>query len=214
MYDLHTHTLMSDGELLPTELIRRASVLGYTIIGITDHGDASNIDSLIRATQKVRSSAEAYGVRLLTGVEITHVPPVEIADLAAQAKAAGADIVIVHGETTVEPVAPGTNAAACICPDVDILAHPGLITPGDARKAAAHGIALEITARGGHNRTNGHIVQVARTAGCRLVVNSDGHGPGDLMTAADRIAIARGDGMTEEECSATLGTAGLAWLFE
>jgi len=96
MYDLHTHTLMSDGELLPTELIRRASVLGYTIIGITDHGDASNIDTLIRATQKVRSSAEAYGVRLLTGVEITHVPPVEIADLAAQAKAAGADIVIVH----------------------------------------------------------------------------------------------------------------------
>jgi len=214
MYDLHTHTIMSDGELLPTELIRRAQVLGYTVIGITDHADASNIDTLIAATEKVRRSAKAYGVRLLTGVEITHVPPAEIADLAVRAKAAGADIVLVHGETTVEPVAPGTNAAACTCPYVDILAHPGLITMEDAHQAAAHDIALEITARGGHNRTNGHIVQVARKAGCRLVVSSDGHAPGDLMTERDRTAVARGAGMTEEECRATLATAALAWLFE
>ncbi|MBT8508226.1 hypothetical protein AZH53_07390 [Methanomicrobiaceae archaeon CYW5] len=212
MYDLHTHTIMSDGELLPTELIRRAAVLGYTVVGITDHADASNIDSLIAATEKVRTSAAAYGVRLLNGVELTHIPPAEIADLAARAKAAGADIVIVHGETTVEPVAPGTNAAACTCPDVDVLAHPGLITPEDARQAAAHGIALEITARGGHNRTNGHIVQLARMTGCRLVVNSDGHAPGDLMTAADRMAIARGAGMTADECAAALDTAALAVL--
>jgi len=213
MYDLHTHTTMSDGELLPTELIRRAAVLGYTIVGITDHADASNIDTLVQTTGRVRSSARAYGVRLLAGVEITHVPPAEIAVLAARAKAAGADIVIVHGETTVEPVAPGTNAAACACPDVDILAHPGMITEEDARVAAANNIALEITARGGHNRTNGHIVQVARTTGCRLVVNSDGHAPGDLMTADDRTAVARGAGMTEEECRTALDIASLAWLF-
>ncbi|HDQ07587.1 MAG TPA: histidinol phosphate phosphatase domain-containing protein [Methanoculleus sp.] len=212
MYDLHTHTTMSDGELLPTELIRRAAVLGYTIIGITDHADASNIDTLVQTTEKVRASARSYGVRLLTGVEITHVPPDEIAVLAARAKAAGADIVIVHGETTVEPVAPGTNAAACACPDVDVLAHPGLISDEDARMAAANTIALEITARGGHNRTNGHIVQVARATGCRLVVNSDGHAPGDLMTADDRTAVARGAGMTEEECRTALDIASLAWL--
>jgi len=203
---------MSDGELLPTELIRRAAVLGYTIIGITDHADASNIDTLVQTTEKVRASARSYGVRLLTGVEITHVPPDEIAVLAARAKAAGADIVIVHGETTVEPVAPGTNAAACACPDVDVLAHPGLISDEDARMAAANTIALEITARGGHNRTNGHIVQVARATGCRLVVNSDGHAPGDLMTADDRTAVARGAGMTEEECRTALDIASLAWL--
>ena len=30
MIDLHTHTLFSDGELLPSELVRRAeAVLGY-----------------------------------------------------------------------------------------------------------------------------------------------------------------------------------------
>ncbi|MEK7309147.1 MAG: PHP domain-containing protein, partial [Nitrospirota bacterium] len=29
MIDLHTHSLLSDGVLLPSELIRRAYVIGY-----------------------------------------------------------------------------------------------------------------------------------------------------------------------------------------
>ena len=87
--------------------------------------------------------------------------PTEIDGLARQAKADGAALVVVHGETPVEPVAPGTNRAACISAFVDVLAHPGMIAMEDARAAADRGIALELTARGGHNRTNGH---VARTA--------------------------------------------------
>jgi len=43
MIDLHTHSLLSDGELLPLELARRARVKGYTVLGITDHVDATNI---------------------------------------------------------------------------------------------------------------------------------------------------------------------------
>ena len=35
--------------------------------------------------------------------------------------------VVVHGETLVEPVEPGTNRAAVSCPEVDILAHPGCL---------------------------------------------------------------------------------------
>jgi predicted metal-dependent phosphoesterase TrpH len=34
MIDLHTHSFLSDGELLPSELVRRAKVKGYRIIGI------------------------------------------------------------------------------------------------------------------------------------------------------------------------------------
>ncbi|MCK7475092.1 MAG: histidinol phosphate phosphatase domain-containing protein [Rhodopseudomonas palustris] len=105
-----------------------------------------------------------FGVRLLCGVEITHVPPSQIADLAKTAKDAGADIVVVHGETPVEPVAAGTNHAACGCKYVNVLAHPGLITIEDALLAARNGIALEITSRGGHNRTNGHVARIAREA--------------------------------------------------
>ena len=44
MIDLHTHSILSDGELLPSELARRAQVEGYRIIGISDHADPSNLD--------------------------------------------------------------------------------------------------------------------------------------------------------------------------
>ncbi|MDV2481445.1 histidinol phosphate phosphatase domain-containing protein [Methanoculleus sp. Wushi-C6] len=199
MYDLHTHTILSDGELLPTELVRRAAVLGYETLAVTDHADASNLAHLVEAVGEVRDAARCYGVDLLVGVELTHVPPTLIPALARDAKRRGADIVVVHGETVVEPVAPGTNRAACTCEDVDVLAHPGLVTEEDAREAATRGIALEITSRGGHNRTNGHVVRVAREAGCRLVVDSDTHAPSDLMSKEARWAVACGAGLTGAE---------------
>ena len=199
MYDLHTHTILSDGELLPCELIRRMAVLGYQTVGITDHVDMSNITSTICAVERIRSSAEEYGIRLLTGVEITHVPPVEIPKLAHLAKDEGADIVVVHGETVVEPVTPGTNRSACTCEYVDILAHPGMITIEEGKEAAERGIFLEITARSGHNRTNGHVARVARETGCSLVVDSDAHAPGDLMTERARELIALGSGISPEK---------------
>jgi len=49
--------------------------------------------------------------------------------LARKAKKLGAQIIVVHGETLVEPVIKGTNWSAVNCPDVDVLAHPGLINP-------------------------------------------------------------------------------------
>src|SRR5208282_6217393 len=42
LYDLHTHTILSDGEMLPSELVRRMAVMGYTTVAITDHVDTSN----------------------------------------------------------------------------------------------------------------------------------------------------------------------------
>jgi len=199
MYDLHTHTTLSDGEMLPTELIRRMAVLGYTTVAIADHVDMSNAVSVLSTLADVRESAAIFGVRLLCGVEITHVPPSQIAGLAKQAKGSGADVVVVHGETIVEPVAPGTNHAACGCSFVNVLAHPGLITPEDARLAAKNGIALELTSRGGHNRTNGHVARIARETGCQLVVDSDAHAPHDLLDERAKFLIAKGAGLTDEE---------------
>jgi histidinol phosphatase-like PHP family hydrolase len=200
LYDLHTHSILSDGEMLPIELIRRMAVLGYTTVAITDHVDTSNTTEVIETLGRVRGSALLFGVKLLCGVEITHVPPAQIASLARQAKDAGADIVVVHGETPVEPVASGTNHAACSCQDVNVLAHPGLITIEDALLAAKNGIALELTSRGGHNRTNGHVAQIAREASCQLVVDSDAHAPGDLLDERAKFIVAKGAGLTEAEC--------------
>ncbi len=47
MIDLHTHSLFSDGVLVPSELVRRAVMKGYEVIAITDHADASNLDFTI-----------------------------------------------------------------------------------------------------------------------------------------------------------------------
>jgi len=212
MYDLHTHTILSDGELLPAELVRRAAVLGYKTIAITDHADTSNLAYLVESVSRCRETAECYGVNLLVGVEITHLPPSMIPAAAREAKRLGADIVVVHGESVLEPVAPGTNQTACTCDHVDVLAHPGLMTLEDARAAAEHGVALEITARAGHNRTNGHVVRMAQEAGCRLVVDSDAHNPSDLMSKEVRWGLTVGAGLTEAESRRILSLDALEFL--
>ncbi|HNY89269.1 MAG TPA: histidinol phosphate phosphatase domain-containing protein [Methanoregulaceae archaeon] len=201
LYDLHTHTTLTDGEMIPIELVRRMSVLGYSIVAITDHADNTNLDFLIESVNRLKTPAELYGVRLLCGVELTHIPPPLIPCTARAAKKNGADIVIVHGESPVEPVASGTNHAACTCSDVDVLAHPGFITTKDAYEAHDRGIALEITSRGGHNRANGHVAAVARKAECIMVVNSDAHAPHDLLDKRAKFDVARGAGLKKEECA-------------
>ena len=198
MYDFHCHTTLSDGGMLPIELIRRMSVLGYGTVAISDHVDATNLHEVITAVSRLKRSASLFGVELLCGVEITHVPPEEIPGIAKEAKEIGADVVVVHGETVVEPVAPGTNAVAVRCPDVNILAHPGLISYADAEAAAKNGVFLEITSRNGHNRMNGHVVKTALDAGCGMLVQSDAHEPRDLLDRDAKWLVARGAGLTKE----------------
>ena len=75
MIDLHTHTLLSDGELLPTELARRAQDKGYKVIGITDHVDSSNIDFVIpRIIMACNDINKNWKIKAIPGVEITHMP--------------------------------------------------------------------------------------------------------------------------------------------
>lgn len=199
-YDFHMHTFLSDGELAPTELIRRAMVNGYEAMAITDHASAANMESLIDQIRRDSDLAKAkWDFTVLPGVELTHCPASSIAELAAGAKSLGAAIVVVHGETVVEPVESGTNRAAVECPDVDILAHPGFITLEEAEIATARGCLLEITCRRGHSLTNGHVVQIARVAQAKLVVNTDAHAPSDLLTDSFARTVAFGAGMTELE---------------
>jgi histidinol phosphatase-like PHP family hydrolase len=205
--DLHTHSFFSDGALLPSEMLRRVQVLGYAALAITDHADGANLETLLaQLTGFACQDAHGFDVILLPGVELTHVPPAQIQALARRARQLGALVVVVHGESPVEPVAPGTNRAALACPDVDILAHPGFITEEEAALAVSNDILLEITARGGHNITNGHVVGVARHAGAKLVINTDAHDPRDFMDQARARLVALGAGLTPEEAETALVT--------
>jgi histidinol phosphatase-like PHP family hydrolase len=197
MIDLHTHSTFSDGELIPSELVHRALVKGYTAIGITDHADFTNIEYILSGMEKAKSLEEDYDIRVFSGVELTHVPPQKMSYLVEKARALGADIIVVHGETIVEPVPPGTNHTA-VTLDIDILAHPGLITLEDAELAKDNGISLEITSRSGHSLTNGHVAKVAKEAGTALIVNTDSHSPGDLITGETAFRVALGAGLDEK----------------
>jgi histidinol phosphatase-like PHP family hydrolase len=194
MIDLHTHSLFSDGELVPSELIRRAEAIGYKAIAITDHVDSSNIDLVIPRVVKALDKIKSYiRIAAIPGAEITHVPPQMIPDLVKEARHLGARIVVVHGETIVEPVTPGTNRAA-IEADADILAHPGLISEQDLLFAKEKGVMLEITARKGHSLSNGYVAKEAMRFGVPLCVNTDAHSPADLITEelARKILLASG----------------------
>jgi putative hydrolase len=201
MIDLHTHCLFSDGELVPSELVRRALMAGYRAIAITDHGDASNLDFIIpRIVRVSRQLSEVVGVRIIAGIELTHVPPSLIPPLVDEARSLGAQLVVVHGETIVEPVASGTNRAA-LKAGIEILAHPGLISEEEAFLAADNGVYLEISTRKGHSLTNGHVLKMARKCGASLVMNTDSHGPQDLVSRKMAEKIAAGAGMNAEEIS-------------
>jgi histidinol phosphatase-like PHP family hydrolase len=199
MIDLHTHTFFSDGELVPAELVRRASVAGYKALAITDHADQSNIEWLLsKLVDVVDEIGAVNNMQVLAGVELTHVAPQMIAQATALARYNGAEIVVVHGETIVEPVMEGTNRAA-IEAGVDILSHPGLISAEDVKLAAEKGVCLEVTTRKGHSLTNGHVVKLALQYGAKLVIDNDAHGPGDLVSAEMSHKVALGAGLSEEQ---------------
>lgn len=197
MIDFHTHTFFSDGVLNPSELVRRASVMGYRAIGLADHVDGSNlvtvVSAVLRAATDLNRFQETY---VIPGVEITHAPPAQIPHLIAEARFLGALLVVVHGESPVEPVAPGTNRAG-IEGGADILAHPGFITTEEARMAAEAGVFLEITARHGHCLTNGHVVRMALESGARMVIDTDTHTPDNLISRSRAFQILVGAGLTE-----------------
>ena len=153
-----------------------------------------------------------WDILAIPGIELTHLPAQAIAEGARRARELGAQIVVVHGETIVEPVERGTNLAAVQSGDVDILAHPGLLTPQEAKLAAAKGIFIEISARKGHCLTNGHLARLVKTTGIRLLINSDAHESSDLLTPSLAEAILRGCGLKESQVHDVLHTHPLSLL--
>ncbi len=205
VYDFHTHTTLSDGVLLPMELIRRCVVNDYAALGITDHCSASTMSRVIREVRRDCALAEKHwGFSAFPGVELTHVPAASISELAAEARRMGAALVVVHGQSPVEPVEPGTNLAAVSCADVDILAHPGNLTEHEARLAAENRVFLELSSKDGHSLGNGRVARITLEAGAKLLVNSDAHTPDQLLTNERAWDVARLAGLTEAQVQQVL----------
>jgi 3',5'-nucleoside bisphosphate phosphatase len=66
LIDLHLHTTASDGRLSPAALVERAWRQGLRTIAVTDHDTVAGI-------REAADAAASFGLRLVTGVEITAV---------------------------------------------------------------------------------------------------------------------------------------------
>ncbi len=64
MIDLHSHTLHSDGERSPAELLTEAAAAGVQVLAVTDHDTVSGIADC-------RAAAERVGIRLVPGIELS-----------------------------------------------------------------------------------------------------------------------------------------------
>ncbi len=198
-YNLHAHTFLSDGELLPSEVAVRYMSQGYKAIAITDHVDYSNIKPTLKAILEFcRRWPKNFPIRVLPGIELTHLPPEQFKPLAVFARKQGAKIIIAHGETPVEPVIKDTNKLALLA-DIDILAHPGLISDEDTMSAKKRGIFLEITGRAGHADTNSHVIKQARKFSAKLILNNDSHRCADIISPAQLAQVGLNAGLTAEE---------------
>ena len=62
--DLHNHSIASDGEYTPTELVLAARELGLTAVGLTDHDTIKGLDEALAA-------GEDAGILVVPGVEVS-----------------------------------------------------------------------------------------------------------------------------------------------
>ncbi len=62
--DLHSHSLHSDGELSPQDLVRRAAQRGVRVLALTDHDSLAGLDA-------AAAEAALCGVQLIRGVELS-----------------------------------------------------------------------------------------------------------------------------------------------
>jgi len=63
-YDLHCHSIISDGTLTPTEVVNRAAERGVKVLALTDHDDTDGLD-------EARKAAAQHGIDFVNGVEIS-----------------------------------------------------------------------------------------------------------------------------------------------
>lgn len=176
---------------------READSLGHKALAVTDHIALDDPQPLLHHLRQEAMAWDGEALTTLIGVEVTMVAPGRIPEVVRAARRAGAEVVIVHGETPANPVPPGTNRAAVELNDVDILAHPGFLTVEEAELAKAHDVILELTARSLHMVTNGHVARTALEVGNDLVVDSDAHATDELVPLLQAERVARGAGVPE-----------------
>ncbi len=196
--DFHIHTLWSDGSATTLEMIRTAHHNGASAVAITDHCGVGGLRALVeQLSRDVELAQRHWGIVSIAGVELTHIPPIVIPDIAMEAKFVGIKLVVVHGEGAVG-VEPGTNLAAVGSAHVDILAHPGALTEEVTETAHRNGVYIELSGRSCYRDANAQVASIGITANAPLIISSNAHDPGEILTEALADQLAEEAGLTGE----------------
>ena len=196
------HVMLSSGfagdGMDAASALRYASLAGLRFIGLTIPCDGSDLSRIGPLAAHVRRLSLYANVEARTGVELRHVPPALLPDLVLESRKAGAELVVVYGETLCDQVEPGTNVAA-IEAGADILAHPGLIDDKCAGFAAERGVALEFTSCPIHALANAHTAAMALHFGAPLVRGSAAKCASDMSTRSFWPQVIRGSNVFGEK---------------
>lgn len=66
VFDLHSHSICSDGFLSPSKLVERAHQNGVKVLSLTDHDTMSGIPEALEAARR-------FGIKIIPGVEISTI---------------------------------------------------------------------------------------------------------------------------------------------
>jgi len=112
---------------------------------------------------------EEWDIRVLSGVELTHVPPRKDRSPCKESKRTGCrNMWLCTGKLRQSRLRPVQMQLQLPVNMWIFLLTPGLISEEDIETVKENNICLEITARNGHNRTNGHLARLASKSVQRL----------------------------------------------
>lgn len=230
--ELHAHTTASDGHWSILELAEAVRERGMHTIAVTDHSRSSAIangldnDRLVKHIAAIHEANERVeGITILAGSEVDILADGTLDypdELLAQL-----DIVVAspHAALGQDPKKATARLLAAIQnPHVHILGHPtgriinrreGLSPDMPALFAAAaeHDVAMEINANHYRLDLRDTHARTAIEAGCKLAIDTDAHGPGDLDELRYGILTAQRAGATKADVINCMTAAKLhKWL--
>lgn len=216
--ELHAHTTASDGVWSIDELADAALQRGCHTVAVTDHSKGQvqanglSDDRLRRHIDDVHAAGAARkDIRILAGseVDIRTDGRLDYPDELLEAL----DVVVAspHASLQQDPATATRRLLRAIeSGRVHIMGHPTgrlvLRREGmspDIRKlcraAAANNVAMEINANAYRLDLRDHHARIALEEGCKLSVNTDAHGPGNMAHLRFGIATARRAGATADD---------------
>jgi DNA polymerase (family 10) len=228
--DLHMHTSETDGTCTIREMAEAAILRGHRYIAITDHSkhlsmtNGMNDERALAHAARVRAvNEEMQGrIHLFTGIECDILPDGSM-DLADETLSQ-LDIVVasVHGKFDLSQTDQTARVLRALDnPYVRILGHPtgrkllgrdpiALDLEAIFKRAATNGVAVEHNAAPARTDLSDVNMRLAKSLGCKIMIDTDAHATAELDYMADGIVQLRRAWLTPDD---VLNTAATPELF-